>query len=138
MLQQALDLIDSWEGEAETLAAENRALLAGQTRPGATQPQLAEINRKINAASRDFYRPDGRPDAPFGRNLFAGGSYEFEAVSGSTLPGIRFALDRGEQQRAASETEIYLAALAQRVETLRSITAEIRRWSQNQTAGSDR
>ncbi|MGB5999952.1 MAG: hypothetical protein WBI00_05670, partial [Thermoanaerobaculia bacterium] len=84
------------------------------------------------------FRPAGRPDAPFDRNLVAGGSYEFEAVSGSTLPGIRFALDQGEPGRAASETEIYLAALAQRVETLRSITAEIQRWSQNQPAGSDR
>ncbi|MGB6992152.1 MAG: hypothetical protein WBG00_02880, partial [Thermoanaerobaculia bacterium] len=124
--------------EAEALAAAARGLLADQTRQQTAGPRLAELNRQLNEAVRDFFRPAGRPDAPFDRNLFAGGSYEFEAVSGSTLPGIRFALDQGEPGRAASETEIYLAALAQRVETLRSITAEIQRWSQNQPAGSDR
>ncbi|MGB6365202.1 MAG: M28 family peptidase, partial [Thermoanaerobaculia bacterium] len=137
-LKEALELIDTWESEAEALAAEARGLLADKARQQAAGPRLAELNQHLNKAVRDLFRPAGRPDAPFDRNLFAGGSYEFEAVSGSTLPGIRFALDQGEPGRAASETEIYLAALAQRVETLRSITAEIQRWSQNQPAGSDR
>jgi hypothetical protein len=62
---------------------------------------------------------------PADRNFFAGSSYDFEAVSGSTLPGVRFALDRGQPAEAAREAELYLAALERRLASLRSMRAAL-------------
>ncbi len=125
-LAEALELIDAWEREAEALRSEIRALLGDAAAAEAARPRFADLNRKLAAASRDLYRAEGRPGAPTERNLFAGSSYDFEGVSGSTLPGIRFALDRGEPEEAAREAEVYAAALRRRVETLQSIRRELR------------
>jgi len=66
-------------------------------------------------------RRDGRPDAPTERNFFYGSSYDFEGVSGSTLPGIRFNLDRGRVADSEREATIYLEALGHRVEGLHQL-----------------
>ncbi len=120
-LAAALAAIDAWEREAESLRADIEALLADAERFGRAGPSLGALNRDLAALARDFYRPAGRPDAPAERNLFAGSSYETGKVSGSTLPGIRFALDRGDVATAATEAEVYLSALARRVANLKSI-----------------
>ena len=82
---------------------------------------LRGVNQLILEARKDLLRPDGRQGAPTERNLFAGASYELEAVSGSTLPGLRFALDRGQWEEAEREATIYVQGLETRVATLRSI-----------------
>jgi N-acetylated-alpha-linked acidic dipeptidase len=116
-LQEALGLIDRWETEAEACRAEAVRVLAG--REGAeSRPVLAAVNRAINHVARRFLRPGGRPGAPTERNLFHGSSYDFEGVSGSTLPGIRFSLDQGHQDRARAEAALCLEALRRRVEEL--------------------
>lgn len=128
-ISEARELIDRWHKEAESLRDETSELLADPSRMESIQPQLTRINRMIYTAARDFLRAGGRPDAPLDRNLFSGSSYEFQGVSGSTLPGIRFALDKGNPAEAEKECELYLSALRHRVETL----AAIRRFLQEST-----
>jgi hypothetical protein len=111
---EALDLIERWESEAEAWRRDAQRLLAGAEPPS----DLAGFNREINRRARDFLRPAGRPDAPTERNLFSGSSYDFEGVSGSTLPGIRFNLDRGRVEEAEREATLYLEALRRRVQGL--------------------
>ena len=126
-LERAQERIDRWQAAAEALKRQAAELLDRESALDRAGEQLRQLNRMILSAARDFLRPEGRPGAPTERNLFAGSSYDFEGVSGSTLPGIRFSLDRGELEEARSEAEVYLAALARRLATLRSIRAQIRR-----------
>ena len=68
---------------------------------------------------------------PSDRNLFAGGSYDFENVSGSTLPGLRFSLDRGDLELAAAEADLYINALQQRIKSLQAIRDRLRELQRN-------
>ena len=120
-LDEALQLIDAWEAEAEAIEQGIAGLLGDPNRLAAGQQRLSELNRLLYRTSRDFHRPAGRPGMPTDRNLFAGSSYDFEAVSGSTLPGVRFNLDRGRLAEAEREAGLYLAALRRRLESLRRI-----------------
>ncbi len=124
-LVEALALIDAWEAEAEAIQRDAAELLADPERLAAAVPQLPGLNRLLYGASRDFHRPAGRPEMPMDGNLFAGSSHDFEAVSGSTLPGIRFNLDRGRLEEAEREAELYLAALRRRLATLGRIRAAL-------------
>ena len=121
-LQEALGLIDRWESEAEACRLDAQRFLAGSQTP----PDIAEVNRVIKSRLSDFLRPAGRPDAPTERNLFSGSSYDFEGVSGSTLPGIRFNLDRGRVGEAEREATLYLEALRRRVEGLAQLRQRLR------------
>ena len=121
-IQEALGLIGRWESEAEACRLGARRLLAGAKPP----PDLAEVNLEINRRARDFLRPTGRPDAPAERNLFSGSSYDFEGVSGSTLPGIRFNLDRGKVEEAEREAALYLEAIRRRVQGVVKLRQEMR------------
>ena len=123
-LSEARGLIDDWESEAETFWQEAKELLADDSRNGSKA--LDSISRSIYRTARDFYRAEGRPGAPLDRNLFTGGSHDFEGVSGSTLPGIRFAMDKEEMSTARKEAEIYLSALRRRNETLSSLRLQMR------------
>jgi len=124
-LREALDLIDQWEMEAKGLAQDEIELLSDPARREAAQSHLMELNQMIYKAPRNFYRPKGRADSPEQRNLFFGTSYDFQGVSGTSLPGIRFALDQGKVQEAEREADVYLEALRLRVATLRSIRQSI-------------
>jgi N-acetylated-alpha-linked acidic dipeptidase len=126
-LGEALELIDGWEEEATKVGGEIDELLREHPGRNGSGEALRELNRKLLLTPRDFLRAEGRAGAPTERNLFAGSSYESEDVSGSTLPGLRFSLDRGDMESAKREADLYLAALARRLETLESIRAEIRR-----------
>ena len=84
------------------------------------------MNHALSQTARDFYRPDGHAGMEMNRNLFSGGSYDFENVSGGTLPGLRFSLDKGSLELAAAEAEIYISALEQRIRSLRSIRDRLR------------
>ncbi len=120
-LARLAELIDQWETAATALAVEAAALLADETRATAVAGALPAVSRMLAQAARDFQRPEGRPGAIHERNLFAGSSYEFEAVSGSTLPGLRFALDKGDLETAAREADLHVAALERRLATLEAI-----------------
>jgi N-acetylated-alpha-linked acidic dipeptidase len=124
-LGDALRAIDAWEAEAEAIERESAGVLGDPERLAAARQHLPGLNRLLSQASRDFHRPGGRPGMPADRNFFAGSSYDFEAVSGSTLPGVRFALDRGQPAEAAREAELYLAALERRLASLRSMRAAL-------------
>jgi len=123
-IAEALEWIDAWELEAEQWSAISSGRLAAISDTHA-RPELGPINHRYFQLSRQFHRPEGRPDMTFDRNLFAGWSYEFENVSGSTLPGIRFALDRGDVEAATREADIYIRALMQRVEALRELNRDL-------------
>ncbi len=125
-LAEALGWIDRWQETAVAVEREGAALLAAGVSLESRPRELIELNRRLLQAPRDLLRLAGRPEAPTERNLFAGSSLELEPVSGSTLPGLRFALDRGEAATAAAEADTYLAALRRRVETLGSILVELR------------
>jgi N-acetylated-alpha-linked acidic dipeptidase len=126
-LGQAMKLIDRWEAEAELLVRDARAFLSDAGRVARAGSKLADLSRAVQQMPRDFLRSGGRPEAPLDRNLFAGSSYDFESVSGSTLPGLRFALDTGAFDVAKTEATIYLKALRRRVESLRSLRREMSR-----------
>lgn len=126
-LGQAMKLIDRWEAEAEGLERDARVFLSDAGRVARAGSKLPGLSRAILQMPRDFLRPGGRPDAPLDRNLFAGSSYDFESVSGSTLPGLRFALDTGAIDVAKAEAAIYLKALRRRIESLRSLRREMSR-----------
>ncbi|MFP4083184.1 MAG: M28 family peptidase [Candidatus Aminicenantes bacterium] len=125
-LDEAFQLIERWEKEAEALEKESASLLVEESRIKASVSELKEINQMIRQGFVDFFRSRGRKDMPTDRNLFAGSSYEFEGVSGSTLPGIRFALDKGELKEAKEEADIYISALRNRVERLTALRQKIR------------
>jgi N-acetylated-alpha-linked acidic dipeptidase len=120
-LDEALRRIDAWEAAAEAIERRAASLVADGGRLRAGRHRLSELNRLLYRASRDFLRPEGRPGMPTDRNLFAGESHDFEGVSGSTLPGIRFSLDRDRPAEAEREAELHLAALGRRLQSLRSI-----------------
>jgi N-acetylated-alpha-linked acidic dipeptidase len=124
-LDEALPLIDAWEAEAGAIERRIAGLLGDGDRLRAGRDRLSALNRSLYRTSRDFLRPEGRNGVTTDRNFFAGGSHDFEAVSGSTLPGIRFALDRGEPAEAGREADVYRAALRRRLESLRRIQAAL-------------
>jgi N-acetylated-alpha-linked acidic dipeptidase len=114
-LDEALELLEEWHDEAVKLRDDGAALLEGGIVEASS---LEPVNQKISRAFLDFYRAEGHPGMPGDRNLFAGSSYDFEGISGSTLPGLRFSLDRGDLDLAAAEVDVYIEALAQRVATV--------------------
>jgi len=128
-LDEALSRIDRWEAEAEALARDAEARLAFPlprgSGPETVDRRLAEISLAVALVARDFYRPEGHPGMPFNRNLFTGWLYETADVSGSTLPGLRFALDRGNLEEAEAEAEILLGALQRRFGHLRAIRIDL-------------
>lgn len=121
-LEEALGLIDRWEAEARGLAEELESRLESS---GAAPASLAPINAMIQRLPRDFYRPEGSPGRPWNKNLFVGSAYDFEAASGSLLPGLRYALDEGNDELAVSEGEVYVDALRKRVENLRALRSAV-------------
>jgi N-acetylated-alpha-linked acidic dipeptidase len=124
-LADGLGLVGQWKEEAEALHHSVELLLGNESRMRAAKPQLAQVNRRIYQVARDFLRTQGRPGMPTDRNLFAGSSYEFAGVSGSTLPGVRFALDQDDLETARTESALYIDALRRRVKNLQSIRREI-------------
>jgi N-acetylated-alpha-linked acidic dipeptidase len=124
-LADGLGLVGQWKEEAEALLHSVELLLGNESRMRAAKPQLAQVNRRIYQVARDFLRTQGRPGMPTDRNLFAGSSYEFAGVSGSTLPGVRFALDQDDLETARTESALYIDALRRRVKNLQSIRREI-------------
>jgi N-acetylated-alpha-linked acidic dipeptidase len=125
-LDQAVELIARWQEEAEALAREAEELLNDEEKVKKASSQLPRINKLIYQAARNFLRREGRRSASTERNLFAGSSHDFEGVSGGTLPGIRFALDKGKWDEAVTEARIYRKALEQRINTLKTIRTRIR------------
>ena len=99
--------------------------------PGWPTASISEINQSLSQTARDFYRPDGHAGMTMNRNLFSGGSYDFENVSGGTLPGLRFSLDKGNLELAAAEAEIYITALRQRIRSLQSIRNRLHELQEN-------
>jgi N-acetylated-alpha-linked acidic dipeptidase len=116
-IAEARELIERWDMEARSLEAElNQALAAGRN--------VGELAKPYYLASRDFLRP---ADISYfaSRNLFSGDSLD-DGLSGSTLPGIRFALDKGDLEKARQESEIYLAALRKRLESVATMRRALR------------
>ena len=124
-LQDARELLDTWRTEAEALIAETADTLVASVAPQWPDGALSEINHCLSQTARDFYRPEGHPGMPTNRHLFSGGSYDFENVSGSTLPGLRFSLDKGDVDLAATEADLYLDALERRIRSLQSIRQKL-------------
>jgi N-acetylated-alpha-linked acidic dipeptidase len=122
---EAWQLLDSWQEEATALEQEMEQLLTADLM---TMPpsRLQELDQMILDRTRDFHREVPTPENPAQRNLFSGSSYDFEAVSGGTLPGLRFALDRTDSDAAKREADLYLEALQQRVDGLRAIRSSIK------------
>ena len=122
--ESAWQLLDTWQQEASALEQEIHQLL-GRDDLATAAGELRDLDHQILALTRDFHRDRPAPEIPAERNLFSGGSYDFEAVSGGTLPGLRFALDRGDSADAIREADLYLEALQQRVDGLRAIHSSI-------------
>jgi len=116
-IEEARELIEQWDAEARSLETELTGALAADR-------DVSALARLYYLASRDFLRP---ADISYfaSRNLFSGDSLD-DDVSGSTLPGLRFALDNGDVEKARQEAEIYLAALRRRVESLAAMRRALR------------
>lgn len=121
-LEEAQGLIDEWEIEARGLAED----ITTRLRVSAPAPATLErINVLIQRLPQDFYRAEGSPARPWNKNLFVGSAYDFEEASGSLLPGLRYALDEGNDELAVSEARIYTEALARRVENLQALRSAV-------------
>jgi N-acetylated-alpha-linked acidic dipeptidase len=116
-VDEARRLIEQWDAEARSLETDVGAALS-------TGRNVSALAKSYYLASRDFLRP---ADISYfaSRNLFSGDSLD-EDLSGSTLPGIRFALDKGDLEKARQESEVYLAALRKRVESLAAMRRTLR------------
>ncbi len=121
--EEARQLLNSWQEQAVAVQQEIGRLLAEDL--AVPSNQLRELNQQILERTRDFHRAVPPPEIPAERNLFSGGSFDFEAVSGGTLPGLRFALDRGDLAGAEREANLYLQALHRRVEGLRALRSTL-------------
>jgi hypothetical protein len=116
-IAEAKELIERWDAEARSLEGElTEALAAGR--------DMNALARPYYLASRDFLRP-AEISHYASRNLFSGDTLD-EGVSGSTLPGIRFALDKDDLEKARQESEIYLVALRRRAESLAALRRALR------------
>jgi N-acetylated-alpha-linked acidic dipeptidase len=116
-IDEARRLIERWDAEARSLETDlGKALSTGR--------DVSALARDYYLASRDLLRP---ADISYfaSRNLFSGDSLD-EGLSGSTLPGIRFALDKGDLEKARQESEVYLASLRRRVESLTAMRRALR------------
>ena len=116
-IAEAKELIERWDAEARSLEGElTEALAAGR--------DMNALARPYYLASHDFLRP-AEISHYASRNLFSGDTLD-EGVSGSTLPGIRFALDKDDLEKARQESEIYLVALRRRAESLAALRRALR------------
>jgi hypothetical protein len=116
-LREARELIAQWDSEARSLEAELTTALASGF-------DATDVARLYYRAARDFLRP-AAVSYFAARNLFRADPQD-EDVSGSTLPGIRFAMDHGDLGKANQEAEIYLAALRQRVASLAALRGALK------------
>jgi N-acetylated-alpha-linked acidic dipeptidase len=117
MLQQALNLINEWQKEAEGLESDRIRILKDAPNT-LTQKELQEVNQAIYLAARNFFRKEGLPGLELDRNLWAG--------SAGTLTGIRYSLDKEGQKFADAEAKIYIEALQQRIKCLKAIRSQLR------------
>ena len=92
------------EGEAAVNRQEDRAA-------------IADLNRRLMMAERDFIEPSGLPDRPWFRHvIYAPGLYTGYAVK--TIPGIREAIEAKDLNRAVEQSRVVLAALQRATRTL--------------------
>jgi N-acetylated-alpha-linked acidic dipeptidase len=84
----------------------------------ASTPQdLAALNHRLIMAERDLIEPAGLPDRPWYRHvIYAPGLYTGYGVK--TIPGVREAVDAGNDTRAAEQAAIVIRALQRATRTL--------------------
>ena len=117
-ISEAIELIEKWDAEAHSLETELTAALAAGH-------DVSDPATLYYLTARNFLRPAAISHFA-SRNLFSGDSLD-DGLSGSTLPGIRFALDNGDMLKAREESDLYLAALRKRVESLAAMRRALRR-----------
>ncbi|MBZ5556055.1 MAG: M28 family peptidase [Acidobacteriia bacterium] len=90
-------------------------LLAGSST--SSGQALAEINHRLMMAERDLIEPAGLPDRPWYRHvIYAPGLYTGYGVK--TIPGVREAVDAGNDARAAEQATVVIRALRRATKTL--------------------
>jgi N-acetylated-alpha-linked acidic dipeptidase len=95
------------------LRARGDSLLAGPADPKA----LAELNRRLMMAEREFIEPAGLPDRPWYKHvIYAPGLYTGYGVK--TIPGVREAIDAGNFPRAAEQAQVVVRALKRATKVL--------------------
>jgi len=78
---------------------------------------LADVNHRLVMAERDLIEPAGLPDRPWYRHvIYAPGLYTGYGVK--TIPGVREAVDAGNDARAAEQAQIVIRALRRATRTL--------------------
>ena len=97
----------------DDLSNEEDALLNGSPDRAA----LARLNRRAIMAERDLTEPAGLPDRPWFRHVvYAPGLYTGYAVK--TLPGIREAVEGGNFNRVAEQSQVITRAVQRATRTL--------------------
>jgi N-acetylated-alpha-linked acidic dipeptidase len=89
--------------------------------------RLSALDRTLRLLPRGFYRAAGHAENQHQRNLWNGFPVDPELeTSGGSLPGLRFALDRGDTSAAAREAAFHLRAIEERTRALAAAAAELR------------
>jgi N-acetylated-alpha-linked acidic dipeptidase len=101
-------LADQWREAAADLDAARRALLSDPAVSGIPMERWIDWNRQLMEVERSFYVEDGLPGSPWSRNLFS--ALRFDS-SGSTLPGLRWALEDGDPKQFEQQKSVYAEAL---------------------------
>jgi N-acetylated-alpha-linked acidic dipeptidase len=84
---------------------------------GQTTQAFADMNRRLIMAERDLIEPSGLPDRSWYRHvIYAPGLYTGYGVK--TIPGVREAVDSGNQARAAEQATLFIRALQRATKTL--------------------
>ena len=124
-MPRALELRAALERWAAAAGSLDRAMTA---LPSTDPDRLAELDRRLRLLPGGFYGAEGHPENALQRNLWNGFSRDSTLeTSGGSLPGLRFALDRGDAAAAARESSLYLDAIERRAAELAAITAELGR-----------
>ncbi|HUP22748.1 MAG TPA: M28 family peptidase [Thermoanaerobaculia bacterium] len=88
--------------------------------------QVSALARRLQLLPRGFYRAEGHAENALQRNLWNGSPSDLDLeASGGSLPGLRFALDRGDTAAASREAKVYLRAIVTRARGLEEIAAEL-------------
>ncbi len=121
-------LVKEWRKEAERVELARIGSLA----VGNQGTDVAEANRLLAEVGRAFFQPEGLPGLPWYRNLFAAPVY-FEGDRGSTLPGLRWAIQRNNRAEFEAQRAIYLRALRNVIATTRALANRLSAQAQPRT-----
>jgi N-acetylated-alpha-linked acidic dipeptidase len=116
-------LADQWRAAALDLDLARKALLSDAAVSEISPQRWLAWNRQLMDVERSFYVEEGLPGSPWSRNLFS--ALRFNA-SGTTLPGLRWALEDRDRSQLEQQRSSYAAALERARDLTRALADDLR------------